>query len=71
MLAGTPSTLTREQVRAELLQAQRAGLIVNGDTAVERVLYADFKSTRSRAEVRAEAVQARRDGALTLAAWGR
>lgn len=63
-LSNAPSALSRDQVRAELLQAQRGGLIVNGDTAVERVLYANFKSTLSRAQVRAEAIEARRLGLL-------
>jgi hypothetical protein len=62
--AGQGSALSREQVRADLMQAQREGRIVYGDTALERALFADFKSTASRAQVQAEAIEARRLGLL-------
>ncbi len=65
----TPSTLTREQVRAELAQAQAAGQL---DTA--RIAYGARSSAamgsfgdRSRAEVRAELLAARARGELDIA----
>jgi hypothetical protein len=65
-LSGFRSTLSRDEVRAELLQAQRAGQIVNGDTAFERVLFAQLQrpSPVTRAQVRAELFEARRLGLL-------
>jgi Domain of unknown function (DUF4148) len=58
------SVLTRDQVRAELAQAQREGQLARGDGAMERALFADFKSTLTRAQVMAEAREARRLGVL-------
>lgn len=65
-IAGFRSTLSREQVRAELLQAQREGLIINGETAAERVQFetAQRPSMVTRAQVRAELFEARRLGLL-------
>ena len=56
--------VTREQVRAELLQAPPDRLVVNGESDIERVLHADFKGTFSRAEVHAQTLEARRQGLL-------
>jgi hypothetical protein len=58
------STLSRQQVKAELQQAQREGRLGGGDAAMERALFGNFESTASRAQVRAEAIEARRLGLL-------
>jgi hypothetical protein len=65
-LAGFRPSLSREQVRAELQQAQREGLIAYGETAMERALFqaAQRPSTVTRAQVRAELFEARRLGLL-------
>lgn len=54
------STLTREEVRAEVIRAQREGLLLSGG---EHTVSVDtpVAATRSREEVRAEAVAAMRD----------
>lgn len=56
--------MTREQVRAELLEVPLERTVVNGETDIERVLHADFRSTLSRAEVHAQTLEARREGLL-------
>lgn len=58
------SVQTREHVKAELARAQAEGLIVHGESAIERALFADFQSTLSRAQVRAGVLEARRLGLL-------
>jgi len=65
-LTGFRSTLSREQVRAELRQAQREGRIASGDTAFERMWFEQLQrpSTVTRAQVRAELFEARRLGLL-------
>lgn len=62
--AASPGSASREQVRAELTQAQREGRIVYGEAAQEHALFADFRSTLARAQVQAEAIEARRLGLL-------
>lgn len=59
-----PSSVTRAQVRAELLAAQREGRWLQGEREIERALGQAFVSIRSRAEVRAEAAEANRHGLL-------
>jgi hypothetical protein len=56
----TTSTLTREEVRAEVMRAQREGLLLSGG---EHTVSVDtpVAATRTREEVRAEAVAAMRD----------
>ena len=49
------STVTRAQVKAEAIQAQRSGLIAYGDAGYKTP---DAVSTKTRAEVRAETAQA-------------
>lgn len=59
------STLTRAQVLAEVIAAQRAGeLAQNGEIPVQAAVQAAGKS---RAEVRAELIDARRNGTLVNA----
>jgi hypothetical protein len=61
--AADSSPLTREQVRAEYVQAVKAGTLpVNGDIAY--VPSTKFESTKTRAEVQAEYFQAVKAGAL-------
>ena len=57
-----PSTVTRAQVRAELLSAQRDGSLVRTERNAEHGPDVRSASTRSRAEVKAEAAEANRRG---------
>lgn len=59
-----PSTLTRAEVRAELLAAQRAGTLIRSERDAARARDESFKSVRTRAEVAAEAREANRLGLL-------
>jgi Domain of unknown function (DUF4148) len=61
-LPTTPSTLTREQVRAEAVAAVRAGLIHNDDHGLPAGR--PFTSTLTRAQVKAETLEALRIGAV-------
>src|SRR5262245_56407130 len=55
------SGLTREQVRAELAQAQAAGEITYGEGASKLV---QGESTKTRAQVREETLKAQADGTM-------
>jgi hypothetical protein len=62
------STLTRDQVKAELAQARRDGTLsnfANNDAAYPPAPVATAGSGKTRAEVKAELAQAVRDGTLT------
>ncbi|MEO7886867.1 MAG: DUF4148 domain-containing protein [Polaromonas sp.] len=56
------STLSRADVRAELLQSPRASYQVNGDSNYPATNAAPVAGTKSRAEVRAELEQAQHEG---------
>lgn len=56
------STKTRAEVKAELIAAQRAGTITNGDDYPIQVA---AESHKTRAQVQQELVQAQRDGTIT------
>lgn len=58
-----PSTAARADVRAQAVQAQRAGTIAHGESAMTG---ASPKSALSRAAVKADYLQAQKAGALPL-----
>ena len=63
--ANTPSTVTRAQVKAELLAAQKDGSLA----AVNSVDYPVIKANgtpKTRAEVRSELIQAEKDGSMPV-----
>ena len=58
--SATASTISRAQVRAEYLEAKRAGILLQDDHSYPVVEASD--SGKSRAEVKQELAQAQRDG---------
>lgn len=60
-----PSKLTRAEVRAEVIAAQRAGTLVRSEHDAVRALESSYKSVRSRTEVATEAREANRLGLLS------
>jgi Domain of unknown function (DUF4148) len=56
------AALTREQVRQELFEARRLGLVSQNEADEDRWWRTSHRSTRTRAEVRDEFLQAQRQG---------
>jgi hypothetical protein len=65
VVPSTHSTLTRAQVRAELLQAEKDGTMASFNDHDYPVI-APTGTPKTRAEVRAELVQAEKDGTLPI-----
>jgi hypothetical protein len=65
VVPSTHSTLTRAQVRAELLQAEKDGTMASFNDHNYPVI-APTGATKTRAEVRAELIQAEKDGTLPI-----
>lgn len=53
---------TRDQVRQELVEARRLGLVPQNEAEEDRLWLASHRSTRTRAEVRDEFMQAQQQG---------
>jgi Domain of unknown function (DUF4148) len=56
------AALTREQVRQELVEARRLGLVAQNEAEEDRLWRTSHYASRTRAEVRDEFVQAQRQG---------
>ncbi len=64
VVAPSHSTLTRAQVRAELLQAQKDGTWLDTGNLDNYPVIANVGTPKTRAEVRAELFKAQKDGTM-------
>lgn len=59
-----PSTVTRAQVQADLLQARRSGALIDGDSHFQTQVAANTGMGKTRAQVMAETLEAIRLGLI-------